>query len=145
MSLFFNTITGAWFLLSTISAGIGAIYLMRWFWWRINAWTEIVCLGFLLLYFTASEVARACGSDIISRFEAPFPINLLYLVPLSVGTGFARHVPHRTGGEGEAHRVRPQGAARRPRLAGDRGRDSPDRPDVPLPFAADLAPRCGAG
>ncbi|MBN2416457.1 Na+:solute symporter [bacterium] len=23
-------------------AGTGAIYLLRWFWWRINAWTEIV-------------------------------------------------------------------------------------------------------
>src|SRR5690606_13853879 len=22
-------------------AGTGAIYLLRWFWWRINAWTEI--------------------------------------------------------------------------------------------------------
>ena len=86
VSLFYNTITDAWFLLSTLSAGIGAVYLMRWFWWRINAWTEMVCLGVLLLYFTASEVAAACHSDIVSRFSAPFPLNLLYLVPCSVGT-----------------------------------------------------------
>ncbi|MFV2066601.1 MAG: sodium:solute symporter family protein [Pirellulales bacterium] len=25
-------------------AGTGAIYLLRWFWWRINAWTEIVAM-----------------------------------------------------------------------------------------------------
>jgi Na+/proline symporter len=25
-------------------AGTGAIYIMRWFWWRINAWTEIVAM-----------------------------------------------------------------------------------------------------
>ena len=25
-------------------AGTGAIYLIRWFWWRINAWTEIVAM-----------------------------------------------------------------------------------------------------
>ena len=25
-------------------AGTGAIYLMRWFWWRINAWTEIIAM-----------------------------------------------------------------------------------------------------
>ena len=25
-------------------AGSGAIYLLRWFWWRINAWTEIVAM-----------------------------------------------------------------------------------------------------
>ncbi|MCK5835151.1 MAG: Na+:solute symporter, partial [Lentisphaeria bacterium] len=25
-------------------AGTGAIYLLRWFWWRINAWTEVVAM-----------------------------------------------------------------------------------------------------
>jgi Na+/proline symporter len=25
-------------------AGTGAIYIMRWFWWRINAWTEIMAM-----------------------------------------------------------------------------------------------------
>lgn len=25
-------------------AGSGAIYLLRWFWWRINAWTEIIAM-----------------------------------------------------------------------------------------------------
>jgi Na+/proline symporter len=25
-------------------AGTGAIYILRWFWWRINAWTEIVAM-----------------------------------------------------------------------------------------------------
>ncbi|HDS84923.1 MAG TPA: hypothetical protein ENN97_07010 [Phycisphaerales bacterium] len=25
-------------------AGTGAIYLLRWFWWRINAWTEIIAM-----------------------------------------------------------------------------------------------------
>ena len=25
-------------------AGTGAIYIMRWFWWRVNAWTEIVAM-----------------------------------------------------------------------------------------------------
>ena len=31
-------------------AGTGAIYIMRWFWWRINAWTEIIAMtaAFLL-------------------------------------------------------------------------------------------------
>jgi Na+/proline symporter len=25
-------------------AGTGAVYLLRWFWWRINAWTEIIAM-----------------------------------------------------------------------------------------------------
>ena len=42
-------------LLLSIGAGTGLIYLLRWFWWRINAWSEVsamlasfvVSLGFL--------------------------------------------------------------------------------------------------
>jgi len=28
----------------TIGAGTGLIYLLRWFWWRINAWSEIAAM-----------------------------------------------------------------------------------------------------
>ena len=31
-------------LLLSIGAGTGLIYLLRWFWWRINAWSEIVAM-----------------------------------------------------------------------------------------------------
>jgi len=33
--------TGGWELLLTIGAGTGLVYILRWFWWRINAWSEI--------------------------------------------------------------------------------------------------------
>ena len=36
--------TQAFDMLLISGAGTGAIYLMRWFWWRINAWTEIVAM-----------------------------------------------------------------------------------------------------
>ena len=31
-------------LLLMIGAGTGLIYILRWFWWRINAYTEIVAM-----------------------------------------------------------------------------------------------------
>lgn len=31
-------------LLLQVGAGTGLIYLLRWFWWRINAWTEIAAM-----------------------------------------------------------------------------------------------------
>lgn len=34
----------AFSILLLSGAGTGAIYLLRWFWWRINAWTEIVAM-----------------------------------------------------------------------------------------------------
>jgi SSS family solute:Na+ symporter len=32
-------------LLLSIGAGTGLIYLLRWFWWRINAWSEIAAMA----------------------------------------------------------------------------------------------------
>ncbi|MCK5168283.1 MAG: Na+:solute symporter, partial [Bacteroidales bacterium] len=42
--LFLNNATQAFNILLLSGAGSGAIYLLRWFWWRINAWTEIVTM-----------------------------------------------------------------------------------------------------
>jgi Na+/proline symporter len=36
-----DSITGAWRFLMAIGAGTGLVYILRWFWWRINAWSEI--------------------------------------------------------------------------------------------------------
>ena len=36
-----NNAKDAFNLLLSIGAGTGLIYLLRWFWWRINAWSEV--------------------------------------------------------------------------------------------------------
>ena len=36
-----STVAGAWKFLLALGAGTGAVYILRWFWWRINAWSEI--------------------------------------------------------------------------------------------------------
>jgi solute:Na+ symporter, SSS family len=36
-----ESISGGWELLLTIGAGTGLVLILRWFWWRINAWSEI--------------------------------------------------------------------------------------------------------
>lgn len=41
VTYFLETIRGAWELLLMIGAGTGGVYLLRWYWWRINAWSEI--------------------------------------------------------------------------------------------------------
>ena len=40
-TLFIETAKEGFGLLLQVGAGTGLIYLLRWFWWRINAWTEI--------------------------------------------------------------------------------------------------------
>jgi SSS family solute:Na+ symporter len=40
----FNTIEGAWIYLIVLTAGIGFVHLLRWYWWRVNAWSELSAL-----------------------------------------------------------------------------------------------------
>jgi len=42
--LFLEDATQAFNILLLSGAGSGLIYLLRWFWWRINAWTEVVAM-----------------------------------------------------------------------------------------------------
>ena len=41
VSLLFDTVRGGWELILSIGAGTGLVYLLRWYWSRINAWSEI--------------------------------------------------------------------------------------------------------
>ena len=36
-----TTVEGAWRFLIAIGAGTGLVLILRWYWWRINAWSEI--------------------------------------------------------------------------------------------------------
>jgi len=36
-----NSILQGWELVLNIGFGTGAVYILRWYWWRINAWSEI--------------------------------------------------------------------------------------------------------
>jgi SSS family solute:Na+ symporter len=45
------SIDEAWKILAALGAGTGAVYMLRWFWWRINAWTEISAMIASLTFF----------------------------------------------------------------------------------------------
>ncbi|HTI39890.1 MAG TPA: sodium:solute symporter family protein, partial [Vicinamibacterales bacterium] len=55
-------------LLLSVGAGTGLIYLLRWFWWRINAWCEIAAMAssFLLavVLFAAHRSGVAIREDV---------------------------------------------------------------------------------
>ena len=62
VSLWLQHSSQAFQILLQIGAGTGLIFLLRWFWWRINAWSELagMVISFLVaLYFTF--VHRALG------------------------------------------------------------------------------------
>jgi hypothetical protein len=44
-----NRITSGWELVLTLGAGTGLVYILRWYWWRINAWSEIAAMSAALI------------------------------------------------------------------------------------------------
>jgi Na+/proline symporter len=52
-----GSIEGAWRILIALGAGTGLVYILRWYWWRINAWSEISAMSAALLAFTVLTVA----------------------------------------------------------------------------------------
>jgi len=45
VTYFQDSISGAWTLLIALGAGTGSVFILRWFWWRINAWSEVVAMA----------------------------------------------------------------------------------------------------
>ncbi|MDA3953702.1 MAG: Na+:solute symporter [Bacteroidales bacterium] len=83
VALFFlNNATQAFNILILSGAGSGAIYLLRWFWWRINAWTEIVAMigativAVVLVFFVDDE-------SIATKVLDGFTMKLLYAVTIT--------------------------------------------------------------
>jgi len=61
---YLTTIEGAWKFLLALGSGTGLVLILRWYWWRINAWSEISAM---ISSFTVSLVAI---SVIKPRFAA---------------------------------------------------------------------------
>ncbi|HUP00623.1 MAG TPA: sodium:solute symporter family protein [Gemmatimonadota bacterium] len=66
ISFYATSISQLFLLLLALGAGIGLVYIARWFWWRVNAWSEIAAM-------TASSVIGAL-LGMSSRWGGPeFP------------------------------------------------------------------------
>jgi Na+/proline symporter len=44
-----DTVAQAWKIILAMGAGTGAVYILRWYWWRINAWSEIAAMSASLI------------------------------------------------------------------------------------------------
>jgi len=41
----------AWGYLAALGGGLGSVFVLRWFWWRINAWSEIAAMLASIAFF----------------------------------------------------------------------------------------------
>ncbi len=51
-----------------VGAGTGLIYLVRWFWWRVNAWCEIAAMVSSFLVSVALLVLRKTGTAVPTHY-----------------------------------------------------------------------------
>jgi Na+/pantothenate symporter len=60
------SIQSGWQWVLELSAGTGAVYLLRWYWWRINAWSEITAMIVALVVSLALRFAQPfSGNDAV--------------------------------------------------------------------------------
>jgi Na+/proline symporter len=65
MALLMTNAKASFDILLAVGAGTGLIYILRWFWWRINAWTEIsaMIISFAVAaFFTLSPFAGSANA-----------------------------------------------------------------------------------
>jgi solute:Na+ symporter, SSS family len=51
--LYGKSIEGAWRIIIALGAGTGLVYILRWYWWRVSAWSEISAMLAALVTFSA--------------------------------------------------------------------------------------------
>ncbi len=79
-----ESISGAWGLVLSASAGLGLVLILRWYWWRVNAWSELAAtLTPIVLALTAAFVPP------LRRLFLDFPTNLYAVVGLTTAVWLA--------------------------------------------------------
>ena len=56
-----DQVSKAWELLLMLGAGTGLVYILRWYWWRINAWSEVSAMASA---FVVSLALREAGKSV---------------------------------------------------------------------------------
>jgi solute:Na+ symporter, SSS family len=74
-----EAISGAWGIVLTASAGLGLVLILRWFWWRVNAWSEIAATVAPIVLTVLALALMPFGYE-IPGLLAPFPTNLYAVV-----------------------------------------------------------------
>ncbi len=106
-----DTVKGAWEFLLALGSGTGLVLILRWYWWRVNAWSEISAM------IISAVVSLAAHPFIVSRYPDGDPrvVAVTMLVTVVISTVVWLAVTFMTSPEPDATldafylRVRPGG------------------------------------
>jgi SSS family solute:Na+ symporter len=77
---YLDSISGAWQLLMVTGAGTGTVLLLRWYWWRINAWSEVSAMIAAAVVSLFLQLHYGMESD-----SNKDPYQFAYLMLITVG------------------------------------------------------------
>ena len=78
LGLMLESAQGAFQVIISIGAGTGLLYLLRWFWWRINAWSEVAAMS--------SSFVVAVGFFVAARAGVGGPSHIALVTTVAVTT-----------------------------------------------------------
>jgi Na+/proline symporter len=77
-----ESVSGAWYFLLKSSAGLGFVLIARWYWWRINGWSEIAAIVAPLLgAWLTSSYPEATGFALTTAFTVAAVLVVTGLTP----------------------------------------------------------------
>ncbi|HLJ15457.1 MAG TPA: sodium:solute symporter family protein [Bryobacteraceae bacterium] len=77
VTFYMASIAGAWKLLIVTGAGTGSVLLLRWYWWRINAWSEVSAM---IAAFVTSVILQTAF-----HLDSDQPVDFAWLMIFTVG------------------------------------------------------------
>jgi Na+/proline symporter len=75
-----GTAKEAFDLILSIGAGTGLLYLLRWFWWRVSAWSEIAAMVSSFLVALGFFIARKNGLELASHVSLLVTVGVTTVV-----------------------------------------------------------------
>ncbi|MBN1541837.1 Na+:solute symporter [candidate division KSB1 bacterium] len=90
---FLNSISGAWEFIINASAGMGLVLILRWFWWRINAWSEISAMIAPLIIYPIARYGFGMQSP-ITLYPTVLGTTAVWLIVTFITRPVTRDVLH---------------------------------------------------
>ena len=75
-----ETVSGAWMFIIECGAGLGLVLILRWYWWRVNAWSEITAT---IVPFLVYGSILGLNATVLQNAPLVFPSTLFVIVTIT--------------------------------------------------------------